>query len=46
MERKEYEAPKVTRIEIGFEDRIIAAGCDMAYGEGKCGVDVMYPNQS
>ena len=28
MERKEYEAPKVTRIEIGFEDRIIVAGCD------------------
>lgn len=27
MERKEYEAPKVTRIEIGFEDRIIAASC-------------------
>ena len=28
MERKEYEAPKVTRIEIGFEDRIIVAGCN------------------
>ena len=28
MERKEYEAPTVIRIEIGFEDRIIAAGCD------------------
>ena len=28
MERKEYEAPKVTRIEIGFEDRIIAAACN------------------
>ena len=29
MERKEYEAPTVIRIEIGFEDRIIAAGCSM-----------------
>ena len=27
MERKEYEAPKVTRIEIDFEDRIIVAKC-------------------
>ena len=33
MERKEYEAPKVTRIEIGFEDRIIAAGCDQLSDE-------------
>ena len=29
MERKEYEAPKVTRVEIDFNDRIIAAGCNM-----------------
>ena len=36
MERKEYEAPKVTRIEIGFEDRIIAEFCNNAAGERKC----------
>ncbi len=37
MERKEYEAPKVTRIEIGFEDRIIVAAC-FRYGY-ECGID-------
>ena len=27
MEKKEYEAPAVTKVEIDFSDRIIAAGC-------------------
>ena len=40
MERKEYEAPKVTRIEIGFEDRIIAALCS-AYDYASCADDTI-----
>lgn len=27
MEKKVYEAPEVTKVEIDFSDRIIAAGC-------------------
>ena len=27
MEKKEYETPSVTRIEIAFSDRIVAANC-------------------
>ena len=28
MEKKKYEAPVVTRVEISFSDRIVSAGCD------------------
>ena len=28
MEKKVYETPEVTKVEIDFSDRIIAAGCD------------------
>lgn len=31
-EKKEYEAPVVTKVEIDFSDRIIAAGCGMTVG--------------
>ena len=27
MEKKEYEAPKVVKVEIDYDDRIVAAGC-------------------
>lgn len=27
MEKKVYEAPEVTKVEIDFSDRIVAAGC-------------------
>ena len=27
MEKKEYETPKVVKVEIDYDDRIIAAGC-------------------
>ncbi len=36
MERKEYEAPKVTRVEIDFNDRVIAAGCSMTDTKPMC----------
>lgn len=36
MEKKEYEAPVVTKVEIDFSDRIIAAGCSMV--DRSCGV--------
>ena len=29
MEKKVYEAPEVTKVEIDFSDRIVAAGCGM-----------------
>ena len=29
MVKKEYEAPVVTKVEIDFSDRIIAAGCGL-----------------
>lgn len=29
MEKKEYETPSVTRVEIDFSDRIIAGTCTM-----------------
>ena len=28
MEKKVFEEPKVTKVEIDFNDRVIAAGCD------------------
>ena len=34
-EKKEYEAPVVTKVEIDFSDRIIAAGCGMMV-KGPC----------
>ena len=39
MERKEYEAPKVTRIEIGFEDRIIVAMCTFSPDPMDCSLN-------
>lgn len=30
MEKKMYEAPEVTKVEIDFSDRIVAAGCALA----------------
>lgn len=32
MEKKVYETPEVTKVEIDFSDRIIAAGCDLLDG--------------
>ena len=34
-EKKEYEAPVVTKVEIDFSDRIIAAGCSQMI-QGPC----------
>ena len=36
MEKKEYETPSVTRIEIGFSDRIVAIICSRAAGIVDC----------
>lgn len=36
MEKKVYETPEVTKVEIDFSDRIIAAGCGMVYGTIDC----------
>ena len=46
MERKEYEAPKVTRIEIGFEDRIIVAGCALLPWDSTYDCEVLHPGNS
>lgn len=32
MEKKVYEAPEVTKVEIDFSDRIVAAGCGLLLG--------------
>ena len=37
MEKKKYEAPVVTRVEIGFSDRIIAFVCSLSSGDDACG---------
>ena len=29
MEKKKYEMPVVTRVEIGFSDRIVSVGCGL-----------------
>lgn len=36
MEKKVYETPEVTKVEIDFSDRIVAAGCDMVEGSIFC----------
>jgi len=36
MEKKEYETPSVTRIEIGFSDRIVALGCAQIIDNQSC----------
>lgn len=36
MEKKVYEAPEVTKVEIDFSDRIVAEGCGLLYFEN-CG---------
>lgn len=33
MEKKVYEAPEVTKVEIDFSDRIIAAGCSLTMAQ-------------
>lgn len=32
MEKKVYETPEVTKVEIDFSDRIVAAACASGYG--------------
>ena len=36
MKKKEYETPVVTRVEIDFSDRIIAAVCSRVSGMVDC----------
>lgn len=36
MEKKVYEAPEVTKVEIDFSDRIVAAACSNLYGNFVC----------
>lgn len=40
MEKKVYETPEVTKVEIDFSDRIIAAACAMLLGSSvECEMD-------
>ena len=42
MEKKVYETPEVTKVEIDFSDRIIAAACGMSDpGSSSCGGTMM-----
>lgn len=36
MEKKVYETPEVTKVEIDFSDRIVAAGCSLVEGSIFC----------
>lgn len=36
MEKKVYETPEVTKVEIDFSDRIIAAGCTFTWENNSC----------
>jgi len=36
MEKKVYETPEVTKVEIDFSDRIIAAGCGLNINYSIC----------
>lgn len=47
MEKKVYEAPEVTKVEIDFSDRIIAAGCALSTpGSSGCGSSPLDMNAS
>lgn len=46
MEKKVYEAPEVTKVEIDFSDRIIAAACGLVRDSGSSLCDVINPENS